>query len=76
MNLSILTVLWINEGRGNSLRSNRAGSSLFTRLTRNKHKDVINYDYASELIFQFMSTEKSLQSLSLISGLYFFVYHF
>jgi len=36
MNLSILTVLCINEGRGNSFRSNRAGSSLFTRLITNK----------------------------------------
>ena len=39
MNLSILTVLCINEGRGNSFRSNRAGSSLFTRLI-NKQTNI------------------------------------
>lgn len=59
MNLSILTVLWINEGRGNSFRSNRAGSSLFTRLITNKHKNAITCNYTSALIFQFMSTKKS-----------------
>jgi hypothetical protein len=69
MNLSILTVLWINEGRGNSLRSNRAGSSLFTRLITNKHKNAITCNCTSALIFQFMSTKTS-QNLSLTSGLH------
>jgi hypothetical protein len=32
MNLSMLTVLGMNEGRGNSCRSNLAGSNLFTLL--------------------------------------------
>jgi hypothetical protein len=36
INLSMLTVLGMNGGRGNSCRSNLAGSSLFTRLKSNQ----------------------------------------
>jgi hypothetical protein len=39
MNLSILTVLGMNEGRGNSCRSNLAGSNLFTLLQSNKNTE-------------------------------------
>lgn len=64
MNLSILTVLGMNEGRGNSCRSNLAGSNLFTLLQSNKNINQTNHAWSIELIN--LSPLKVLMNLTIL----------